>query len=89
MYGSMRTTLPTKIEGPTILPNGGISLTGMECMISLNDFKAIDLKVATIVEAECVEGSDKLVKLQIDLGQERRQILAGIGKHYGPEELVG
>ncbi|MBI2647843.1 MAG: methionine--tRNA ligase subunit beta [Candidatus Wildermuthbacteria bacterium] len=58
-------------------------------MISLNDFKAIDLKVATIVEAECVEGSDKLVKLQIDLGQERRQILAGIGKHYGPEELVG
>ena len=45
--------------------------------------------MATILEAERVSGSDKLVKIQVDLGQERRQIVAGIAQHYSPEELVG
>jgi methionyl-tRNA synthetase len=49
----------------------------------------VDLRVATILEAERVSGSDKLVKIQVDLGQERRQIVAGIAQHYSPEELVG
>ncbi|PIR42130.1 MAG: methionine--tRNA ligase subunit beta [Candidatus Yanofskybacteria bacterium CG10_big_fil_rev_8_21_14_0_10_37_15] len=57
-------------------------------MITIEDFKKIDLKVAKIVEAERVEGSDKLLKLKVDIGEEQRQIIAGIGKSYQPEDLV-
>ena len=60
-------------------------------MITIDDFTKVDLRVAKILEAEKVEGSDKLVKLQIDLGEElgHRQIVAGIGNVYTPELLVG
>ncbi len=57
--------------------------------ITLADFKKIDLRVATIKTAERVEGSDKLIKLSIDLGEETRQLVAGIGKQYEPEGLLG
>ncbi len=58
-------------------------------MISYEDFKKIELKTAKILSAERVEGSEKLLRLEIDLGAEKRQLLAGIGKKYVPEELVG
>jgi len=60
-------------------------------MISYEEFKKVDLRVANILQAEKVEGSDKLVKLQIDLGESlgQRQIVAGIGLAYTPEELIG
>ncbi len=57
--------------------------------INLEDFKKIDLRVAKILAAEPVEGSDKLVKLKVDLGSERRQILAGIARNYQADELIG
>ena len=47
------------------------------------------LKVATILTAERIKGSDKLLRLEADLGTEKRQIVAGIGKAYSPEELIG
>ena len=49
----------------------------------------IDLRVGKIVSAERVEKSDKLVKLKVDIGTETRQVVAGIGKSYAPEELMG
>ncbi len=58
-------------------------------MITIDDFKKVELKVAKVISAERVEGSDKLLKLQVDLGEEKRQIIAGIGKAYEPENLVG
>jgi methionyl-tRNA synthetase len=58
-------------------------------MITFEDFQKIDLRVAKIIKAEKVENSDKLVKLEIDLGNEKRTIVAGIGKKYSPEELMG
>ena len=58
-------------------------------MISFDEFKNLDLRVATIRSAERVEGSEKLLKLLVDLGDEERQIVAGIGKAYDPENLVG
>lgn len=82
-------------------------------MITFDEFKKAELKVATIEAAERVEGSEKLIKLQLDLGvvssapavqapaegeeqvpapepvREKRQIVAGIGKRYAPEELIG
>lgn len=58
-------------------------------MITIEEFNKIELRVATIVAAERVPGADKLLKLQIDLGTEQRQLVAGIAKHYAPQELVG
>ena len=57
--------------------------------IAIDDFKKIELKVATIKAAEPHPNADKLMVLQIDLGTEQRQICAGIRSHYTPEELVG
>ncbi len=57
--------------------------------ITIDDFRNVDLRVAKILTAERVEGSDKLLKLTITLGLEERQLVAGIGRHYNPEELVG
>lgn len=58
-------------------------------MISYDEFSKIELKVATVKDAVRLEGSDKLIKLQIDLGDESRQLVAGIGKKYEPEDLIG
>lgn len=58
-------------------------------LISFGDFQKIQLRVAQISEAERIEKSEKLVKLQVSLGDEQRQIVAGIAKHYTPEQLVG
>ena len=59
-------------------------------MINFEEFKKVDLRVAKIISAEVVEGSEKLLKLQVDLGEtEKRQIIAGIAKQYKPEELIG
>lgn len=57
-------------------------------MINFEDFVKIDLRVGKIIEVEKVEGSSKIVKTTVDLGEENRQILAGIGKFYSPEELI-
>jgi len=60
----------------------------MEELITIDDFFKIKLKVGKVIEAERVKGSEKLIKLIVDIG-ERRQIVAGIGKSYCPEELLG
>jgi len=58
-------------------------------MITIDDFKKVDLRVAKIISAERVEGSEKLIKLQVNMGEENRQIVAGIGLAYDPATLVG
>jgi methionyl-tRNA synthetase len=58
-------------------------------MISIDEFRKIELKVATVKAAEPHPNADKLLVLQIDLGDEQRQICAGIRNHYAPEDLVG
>ena len=57
--------------------------------ISIDDFRKIELKVATITAAEPHPNADRLIVLQVDLGTEQRQICAGIKNHYTPEQLVG
>jgi methionyl-tRNA synthetase len=57
--------------------------------ITIDDFGKIDLRVATVLEAEKVKGADKLLRLVVDLGFEKRQILAGIAMAYQPESLIG
>ncbi|OGY58963.1 MAG: methionine--tRNA ligase subunit beta [Candidatus Colwellbacteria bacterium RIFCSPHIGHO2_12_FULL_44_17] len=58
-------------------------------MINYETFQNIELRIAKVLEAERVEGSDKLLKLYIDLGEEKRQLVAGVGKVYDPVLLVG
>lgn len=57
--------------------------------ITINDFAKIDLRVATVVAAERVPKTDKLIKLQVKIGDEERTIVSGIAQHYEPENLIG
>jgi methionyl-tRNA synthetase len=57
--------------------------------ISIDDFVKVDLRVARILVAERIPKADKLLRLEVDLGYEKRQILAGIAEHYAPETLIG
>ncbi|HWR61574.1 MAG TPA: methionine--tRNA ligase [Clostridia bacterium] len=57
--------------------------------ITIDDFAKVDLRVAKVLECEKVEGSDKLLKLQLEVGSEKRQVVSGIAKYYKPEDLVG
>ena len=58
-------------------------------MITIDEFRKIELKVATVKSAEPHPNADRLMVLNVDLGSEERQICAGIRSHYTPEELVG
>ncbi len=58
--------------------------------ISIDDFKKVDIRVGTIVSAERVPDTDKLIRLCIDLGEkEQRQIVSGIAEYVEPEDLIG
>ena|SRR3989338_3955710 len=57
-------------------------------VITIADFQKVELKIGEILEAEKIEGSDKLLKLKVSFGEETRQILSGIARYYSPEELV-
>jgi methionine--tRNA ligase beta chain len=57
--------------------------------IKFDDFQKIDLRVGKVSDAKKVEGSEKLLKLIVDLGNEERQLVAGIAKYYRPEDLIG
>jgi len=58
-------------------------------VIPFEDFKKLDIRVGKVISAEKVQGADKLVKLVFDMGDEERQVVAGIAEHYEPEELIG
>lgn len=78
------------METPATQP--AIATTTTEAIastINYDEFAKIDLRIAKIVAAEHVEGADKLLKLVLDIGSEKRQVFAGIKSAYQPEELVG
>nr|WP_251047650.1 methionine--tRNA ligase [Planococcus sp. ISL-110] len=57
--------------------------------IAIEDFAKVDLRVATVTDCEAVPKTSKLLKLQLDMGYEQRQVVSGIAEHYKPAELVG
>ncbi len=57
--------------------------------VTFDEFKRMDLRVGEILEAERVEGTQKLLKLEVDIGTEKRQMIAGIADVYPPETLIG
>ena len=58
-------------------------------MITIDDFRKVELRVATVKSAEPHPNADRLMVLRVDLGEEERQICAGIRNHYAPEDLIG
>jgi len=71
-------------------PAGGGGLEGaLKSTIQYEDFAKLDLKVGTILSAEKIEKADKLLKLEVDLGFEKRIVVSGIALHFKPEEIVG
>ncbi len=59
-------------------------------MISIDEFKKVEIRAGKVVSAEKVEGSEKLLRLQVDFAEEKpRQVISGIGKFISTEELVG
>lgn len=57
--------------------------------VKFEDFKKLDIRIGKIISAEKVENTDKLLKLKISFGKEKRQIIAGIAESYSPEEIIG
>lgn len=62
---------------------------GEDNLITIDDFSKVEMKLVKVVEATNVAGADRLLKLQVDVGDERRQVVAGLAQHYKPEELIG
>jgi len=60
-----------------------------EGLLDISEFAKVQLRVAEVLSAERVEGADRLLKLQIDLGDHQRQIIAGVAEHYTPEKITG
>ena len=58
-------------------------------MIKFEEFMKLDIRIGKIISAEKVEATDKLMKLEVDLGNEKRQLVAGIAEYYNPEEIIG
>jgi methionyl-tRNA synthetase len=61
----------------------------IEGLLDISEFAKVKLRVAQVLSAERVEGADKLLRLQIDLGNEKRQIVAGVAEFYSPEQITG
>ena len=61
----------------------------LSAQITIDDFSKVDLRVVRVIGAEHVEGADKLLKFTLDLGDETREVFAGIKSAYDPEQLVG
>ena len=80
--------LPELSTGKTIVP-APFATPDPETLLAIEDFARVQLRVAKIIQAERVAGTDKLMKLDVDLGDARRQIIAGIAQHYSAEQLIG
>jgi len=87
--GAKTVSEPTASPQPTSTVTATTAAATPESQITIDEFQKIQLKTALVLSAERVPKSEKLLKLQVDLGSEQRQIVAGIGKKYEPEQLIG
>jgi methionyl-tRNA synthetase len=81
--------LQPEVQAPASASGAGAGAAPQSEQITIDDFVKIDLRVAQILVAERVPKADKLLRLEVDLGYEKRQILAGIAQYYEPEKLIG
>ena len=78
--GEIATQAVNPATAATSLPDG---------KIAIDDFAKVELRVGQVKVAEKVKGADKLLRLEVDLGTEMRQVVAGIAESYAPETLIG
>ena len=76
-------------QQPSVAPDSPLAQDPISETISFEDFAKIDLRIARIANAEHVEKADKLLRLELDLGGETKQVFAGIKSAYAPEALIG
>ena len=88
LSSSRLSTAPSPATAP-LTPAGEVAPPQVVPTIAIDDFVKVDLRVAQILVAERVPKADKLLRLEVDLGYEKRQILAGIAQYYEPEKLIG
>lgn len=79
----------TEMQNPEALPEKNHQLAPVKELITFEDFTKIDIRTATIVNAEKIEKADKLLKLTLDLGFEKRTVVSGIAEQYTPEDVIG
>lgn len=84
-----QTETTTTTTAPTVQSADKPAIDPIAVEITYDDFAKIDLRIAKIVNAEHVEGADKLLKLTLDIGSQQRQVFAGIKSAYQPEDLIG
>jgi methionyl-tRNA synthetase len=87
--GVFATAHSPQLTAHSSTPSASPALSEATPQIAIDDFVKIDLRVARIVVAERIPKADKLLRLEVDLGYERRQILSGIAEWYTPEDLLG
>ena len=90
--GQQTTETPQKAGDSVQLTNEEkeqFQISNLKSQITFDDFAKIDLRVGTIVSAEKIEKADKLLKLEIDLGFEKRTVVSGIALHFSPADIVG
>lgn len=80
---------PVATQEQVVGVTGDAVLEGVTTLIGIEDFGKVELRVARVLSAAKIEKADKLLKLQLDLGAETRQVVSGIAKHYSPDQLVG
>ena len=81
MIEDSKTSMPKPSIAPTANPESSL--------IEIDDFNKIDLRVAKVIQAQDVEGTDKMLQLKVSIGTEEKNIFAGIKKSYKPEQLIG
>ena len=96
--GEMRSLFPRietkKVDAKGQKSEAGGQKTGAKAaagvaLIEFTDFTKVELRSVTILEAEKIEGADKLLKLRVEVGADTKQVVAGIAAHYAPEDLIG
>jgi methionyl-tRNA synthetase len=83
------TVLPVATQAAAAAPAAKPAVTVPDGKISIDDFAKVELRVGQVKAAEKVKGADKLLRLEVDLGAEVRQVVAGIAESYAPELLIG
>jgi methionyl-tRNA synthetase len=83
------TTPPAATVAPATVTPATPGFEAIKDVISIDDFAKVDLRIVKILNAEHVEGADKLLRLELDLGNEKRQVFAGIKSAYEPAQLIG
>ena len=85
----IREQMQASVKTPQEETKKEVNVTPEVPEITIDDFMKVDLRVATVTACEPVPKANKLLKLQVDLGYEQRQVVSGIAEHYKPEALIG